>query len=96
MQKSKVNDAFNLIQKKLNTKYTIDCNVLKKVYEAYKDVIKSEIFANNYDVQDQDYFAQYVICHKVFTIASMDEFCPNLVLNHNHMDDLKIQKSIES
>ena len=37
MQKSKVNDAFNLIQKKLNTKYTIDCNVLKKVDEAYKD-----------------------------------------------------------
>jgi len=71
-------EEFTKIIKTLFETYTIDCNVLKKVGEA----LKTQICANSFDVEDQDYFVQNVICHEIFTIASMDEFCPNLVLNH--------------
>lgn len=85
LQKSRVNDAFKKdkeeftkIIKTLFETNTIDCNVLKKAGEA----LKTQVCANSFDVEDQDYFVQNVICHEIFTIASMDEFCPNLVLNH--------------
>ncbi len=55
------------------------CNTLKKVDVAYKDAIIKAVCGSAYEQDDQDYFIQYVTCREIFTLASIDKFCANMV-----------------
>lgn len=60
-------------------KYLSHCNTLKNVDPVYKESIIKGVCDAEYERDDQDYFVQFVTCKEFFTLASIDEFCPDLV-----------------
>lgn len=68
----------NLITKTF-AQYQTHCNTLKNVDDAYKEAIIKGVCGGAYERDDQDYFVQYVTCRELFTLASIDKFCPDMI-----------------
>lgn len=72
-------DALKDIIKDFFQKYQSHCNILKNVDSAYKESIVKGVCDAEYERDDQDYFIQFVTCKELFTLASIDEFCPDMI-----------------
>jgi hypothetical protein len=68
--------------------YQIQCNSLKHIDPTYKNQIVQQVCSTKYDSTDIDFFLNYATCREIFTLASLDEFCPDLDLGHGYFDEL--------
>jgi hypothetical protein len=86
--KADIEGLKNII-KDVFTRHGTFCNTLKNIDpKYYKEATVKSICHSAYDIEDQDYFVQCITCQEVFTLASIDEFCPDMIREYEFLDDL--------
>lgn len=63
------------IIKNVFNEYNTQCNNLKTIPDIYKDELSARICQNIYNLEDQDFFIQFVACKEIFTLTYSDDYC---------------------